>query len=229
MSQSTTSTDTDGAEPREPLDRARVLAAAVELADRHGVDALSMRKLARHLGYEVMSLYNHVAGKDDLLDGMVDLVAAEIEDPPAGLTWRPAVRHIAVSAHESLLRHRWASTLWSSRWPGPHRWRHMETLLAVLTAADFPDDVADLAFHAVTLHISGFTQQQISYRAQADREAELYDQFSSEVSAEEFPHVVAHVQYHQDQHAPPDEFGSPKVGHSVGGRGDFGVSQSLLG
>lgn len=192
---------------RAPLDRSRVLAAAISLADEQGVEALSMRKLARQLGFEVMSLYNHVANKDDLLDGMVDLVAAEIDDPPEGLPWRDAVRHVAVSAHDALLRHRWASALWTSRWPGPHRWHHMETLLAVLADADFPDDVADLAFHAVTLHVNGFTQQQISYRAQAPQEEEMYARFRNEVSADEHPHVVAHVQYHIDQQVPTDEFG----------------------
>jgi AcrR family transcriptional regulator len=178
----------------------------VSIADEHGVSALSMRKLAKQLGYEVMSLYNHVENKDDLLDGMVDLVAAEIEEPPADLGWQPAARSIAVSAHDALVRHRWAAALWSSRWPGPARWRHMEVVLDLLAGAGFPDDVADLAFHAITMHIQGFTQQQINYAQQAIDEAEMFDRFHREVSEDEFPEVHAHVRYHLERDAPHDEF-----------------------
>lgn len=192
---------------RPPLTRERILAAAVEIADERGVGALSMRKLAKQLGYEVMSLYNHVENKDDLLDGMVDLVAAEIDGPQPGLGWKPAIRSIAMSAHEALVRHPWATVLWASRWPGPARWRHMEALLALLAGAGFPDDVADLGFHAVTMHIQGFTQQQITYTELSSDEERLFARFHREVSADEFPHVVDHVRYHIDVEAPHDEFG----------------------
>lgn len=201
-----TASATDAAD-RPPLSRDRILTTAVEIADQHGVAALSMRKLAKQLGYEVMSLYNHVDNKNDLLDGMVDLVAAEIDEPAPGLGWQPAVRSIAMSAHDALVRHRWAAALWSERWPGPARWRHMEVLLDLLAGADFPDDVADLAFHAVTMHIQGFTQQQISYTEQASDEAAMFDRFHREVSEDEFPEVHAHVRYHLERDAPHDEFG----------------------
>jgi AcrR family transcriptional regulator len=191
---------------RPPLTRDRIVAAAVELADEHGVAWLSMRKLAAHLGYEVMSLYNHVANKDDLLDGMVDLVAGDMAGPPADADWKRAARVTALSAHEVLLRHPWVAALWSNRWPGPNRWRHMEDLLRVLAAAGLPDDLADLGFHAITLHISGFTQQQLSYAAQQLSGDEMYARFAAEVTEAEYPHVVDHVRYHLEAERTHDEF-----------------------
>jgi AcrR family transcriptional regulator len=93
---------------RAPLNRERVLRAAIALADEGGFESLTMRKLAKELGVEAMSLYNHVAGKDDLLDGMVDIVFSEIEPPPADVDWKTAMRTRAVSTREVLAQHRWA-------------------------------------------------------------------------------------------------------------------------
>ena len=98
---------------RVPLSRERILQAAVDLADADGIDGLSMRKLAHSLGFEVMSLYNHVANKDDLLAGMVDLVAGQIDRPAEGAPWKQAVRSLSLSAHDVLLTHRWAVPRWS--------------------------------------------------------------------------------------------------------------------
>jgi AcrR family transcriptional regulator len=192
---------------RTPLSRDRILAVAVELADERGVDGLSMRKLAKQLGYEVMSLYNHVDNKDDLLDGMVDAVAGEIVVPDDDLAWKTAVRQVAMSAHEALVRHRWAAAMWSRRWPGPNRWRHMDALLRLLSTADLPDDVADLGFHAVTMHIQGFTQQQIDYSNQVPDEDAMLERFRDDVSPDEFPHIVDHVRYHRETEGLHDEFG----------------------
>jgi AcrR family transcriptional regulator len=191
---------------REPLGRDRILVTAIEIADEHGVDGLSMRKLAAALGYEVMSLYNHVENKDDLLDGMVDLVAAQFVEPAAEIPWKAAVREIAMSAHAALVRHPWAAGLYSTRWPGPHRWRHMESLLRFLGEAGLPDDVADIGFHAVTMHIQGFTSQQLVYATQID-EAQMFARFHRTVTSDEFPLVVAHVRYHQEHDHRRDEFG----------------------
>src|SRR4051795_9894904 len=93
---------------RKPLSRERIVAAALEVVDEQGIEALSMRKLGQQLGFEAMSLYNHVANKDDLLDGMVDLVLAEMDVPQAdeGLA---GIRKAAISAHEALRRHPWAA------------------------------------------------------------------------------------------------------------------------
>src|SRR6266567_774289 len=96
------------AKTRKPLSRARILESALALADESGIDALSMRKLGQSLGFEAMSLYNHVANKDDLLDGMLDLVLAEME-PPGPEDGMAGIRRSAISAHEALRRHPWAA------------------------------------------------------------------------------------------------------------------------
>ena len=105
---------------RTPLNRERVLRAAVALADEGGVEALTMRKLAKELGVEAMSLYNHVANKDDLLDGMVDIVFGEIEPPPTGGTGRTACARERSRPRAALNRHRWAIGLMEGR-PSPGR------------------------------------------------------------------------------------------------------------
>ena len=103
-----------------PLNRERVLRAALAYADENGIGSLTMRKLGDNLGVEAMSLYNHVANKAELLDGMIDLVFAEIELPTDGSAWRVAMRERAVSARRALSRHRWAIGLMESRSsPGP--------------------------------------------------------------------------------------------------------------
>src|SRR5436190_13378798 len=96
---------------RKPLSRERILAAALELADEAGIEALSMRKLGQSLGFEAMSLYNHVANKDDVLNGILELVLAETELPPPEGDWAEAIRSSAISVHEALLRHTWACNL----------------------------------------------------------------------------------------------------------------------
>src|SRR5262249_14684460 len=141
---------------RRPLNRERILAAALELVDEQGIDALSMRKLGQALGYEAMSLYNHVANKDDLLDGILDLVLAEMEppDPEGGL---PAIRASALSAHEALKRHPWAATMLMSARIRPARIDYMEGLLACLRGAGFSAETTYTAYHVLDAHIIGFS------------------------------------------------------------------------
>ena len=93
---------------RVPLSRELVLQTAIRLADQGGLESLSMRKLGQELGVEAMALYYHVANKDEVLDGIVDLVWAEIDPPHAGEDWRIAMRRRAISVHDVLARHRWA-------------------------------------------------------------------------------------------------------------------------
>ena len=142
---------------RKPLSRERILAAALELVDEQGIEALSMRKLGQALGYEAMSLYNHVANKDDLLDGILDLVLAEMEppDPAGGL---PAIRTAALSAHDALKRHPWAAGMLLS--PGhvrPARLAAMDALLAALRNAGFSAETTYHAYHVLDAHIIGFS------------------------------------------------------------------------
>lgn len=142
---------------RRPLSRERILAAALELVDEQGIEALSMRRLGQALGYEAMSLYNHVANKDDLLDGILDLVLAEMAppDPEGGL---PAIRASALSAHEALKRHPWAASMLMS--PGgirPARINYMEALLGCLRGAGFSAETTYHAYHVLDAHIIGFS------------------------------------------------------------------------
>ena len=202
-----TSGNDDG---RTPLSRARILEQAIALADVGGVEALSMRKLAASLGFEVMSLYNHVANKDDLLDGMLDEIYGELPPIPDDVGWKQGVITLAVETHDLLLRHRWAAPLIPQRFPGPNRFGHAERLLELLTVGGFDDDLRDLGYHAVTLHIAGFTQQQLSYSMPAeDRDAGMA-RFHREVSEDRFPLMVDHVRYHEEHRGHtaerPDEF-----------------------
>jgi AcrR family transcriptional regulator len=146
-----------------PLSRRRVLDAAVALADRDGVGALSMRKLAQELGVEAMSLYHHVAGKDAILDGIVDVVFAEIELPSGEGGWKAAMRRRAVSAREALRRHPWATALMESRsTPGPANLRHHDAVLGVLRNAGFSVELAAHAYSLLDAYIYGFALQESS-------------------------------------------------------------------
>lgn len=192
---------------RRPLTRERIVDAAVSLADRDGLAGLSMRQVAGALRCEVMSLYNHVANKDDLLEGMLDRVYAEIEDPQDGEPWRPAVRRLTVAAHEALERHPWATELVAKQLPGPARRRHMEHLLRLLAGAGLPDDVADLGFHALIVHVQGFTHQQVGFGFMARADPSRTDRFIAEVDAEVFPFFAAHLRYHEERGHRADDFG----------------------
>lgn len=196
---------------RTPLTRERVLRAGVELADRSGLSGLSMRKLATHLGFEAMSLYNHVASKQDLLEGMLDLVSGEVALPdPGTVHWKDGLRRIATESHEVLLRHRWAGPISNSHFPGPSRWRTSETILALLVAGGFDGHLRDLGYHAITLHVSGFTAQQIAYDFEASFAQEMVARVEREFPADEHPLMADHIRYHFDPgHTPgerPDEF-----------------------
>src|ERR1039458_8656819 len=125
---------------RAPLSRERVLRAAVELADESGIALLTMRKLGEAVGVEAMSLYNHVANKDDLLDGMIDVVFGEVDLPPGEADWKTAMRQRAISVREVLSRHRWAIGLMESRTsPGLANLEHHDAVIGSLRNAGFSD------------------------------------------------------------------------------------------
>jgi AcrR family transcriptional regulator len=148
---------------RTPLTRERVVRAGVELADEAGIESVTMRRLAQRLGVEAMSLYHHVANKEDLLDGMVDLVFGEIELPGLGTDWRIAMRRRAVSARTALARHRWAIALMDSRAsPGPATLRHHDRVLGNLRAAGFPIAMAAHAVAVLDSYVYGFALQEAS-------------------------------------------------------------------
>lgn len=191
---------------RIPLSRDRLLAAAVAYADQHGIDALSMRRLAAELGFEAMALYNHVANKDDLVDGMLDLVAAEIEPASPHGDWKSAIRANAISHHEMLMRHRWAAGLWALRTLGPQRMRLMESQLAAIGRAGFSRDLAHRAFHAVSNHILGYTLQEVSFQFEDGEAEEAASAFVARIPEGSFPLIVEHVRQHLEESAPRDEF-----------------------
>jgi AcrR family transcriptional regulator len=186
-----TQTDPDAAS-RAPLTRRRVLRAAVALADRGGVAALSMRKLAQELGVEAMSLYHHVANKDDILDGIVDVVFGEIELPAGEAGWEAAMRRRAVSAREALRRHPWATGLMESRrTPGPANIRHHDAVLGVLRNAGFPVELAAHAYSLLDSYIYGFALQEASLPFHTPEEtAEVAQEIMSEFPADEYPHLA---------------------------------------
>jgi AcrR family transcriptional regulator len=146
---------------RVTLNRERVLRTAVRLADEEGIEALSMRGLANELGVNPMSLYNHVAGKGDLLDGMADLAVEEVAVPSSGEKWKPAMRRRAVSVREMLERHPWASGVIESRTnPSSARLRYPESVIGCLREAGFSVAMAVNAFFTLDSYIYGFAQQQ---------------------------------------------------------------------
>ncbi|MEW5838188.1 MAG: TetR/AcrR family transcriptional regulator C-terminal domain-containing protein [Pseudomonadota bacterium] len=172
------------------LTRDAVLSAAVRLADERGIDALSMRKLAETLGIEAMSLYNHVKNKDDLLDGMVDAVVAEIELPAANIEWKAAMRQRAISAQEVLLRHPWASMLIVSRINiGPAMLRYGDATLGCLRAAGFSYALADHAINAIDSHIYGFTLLKSNFPIEEKEYAQTAEKFLPKLPASNYPHV----------------------------------------
>ena len=148
---------------RAPVTRDRILGAGLRIADTQGIEAVSMRKIGQALRVEAMSLYKHVAGKEDVLDGLVDLVMAEIELPPDDIDWRSALRQTAISVHEALLRHRWAAPVFESRLtPGPARLHYLDAVIGVLRRAGFSlPDVARVLV-ALDSHVYGFTLQETS-------------------------------------------------------------------
>jgi len=177
---------------RLPLTRTRVLREAVALADEGGIEGLTMRRLGQRLGVEAMSLYNHVANKDDLLDGMADLVSADFAVPAPGDEWREALRRAATSAHDVLVRHPWAGTLLESRAnPGPARLAYLDGVIGALVAAGFPIQSAYHAFLTLDSYIYGFTLQEVSAPAAPERVAESAQAFVAGLPDGEYPHLVA--------------------------------------
>lgn len=184
---------------RPPLSKSRIVAGAMELADESGVDGLTMRALAQHLGFEVMSLYNHVANKDELLAAMADAVAAEIAPPAADLEPMAAIRHSAVAAHDAFVSHPWAADLWLRHLPGPARTDQMEALLRCLEDSGLSPELAHHGFHAVNNHVLGYTLQERGLtQATGDDMDGLAAAFLGGLSPDRHARVIAHVHQHLD-------------------------------
>ncbi|MGW3909938.1 TetR/AcrR family transcriptional regulator [Streptomyces sp. NPDC005070] len=184
---------------REPLTRQRVLHAAVELAATGGLETLSMRKLGEAVGVEAMSLYNHVANKEDLLDGMVDLVFGEVELPAPGDDWRQAMRQRAISMRLVLSRHRWAIGLMESRsTPGPATLRHHDAVLGCLRQGGFSLPLTAHSVSVLDSYIYGFALQEKALPLDTpEQTAELAESIMSGFGDGEYPYLTeiatAHV------------------------------------
>jgi AcrR family transcriptional regulator len=166
-----------------------VLAAAVLLADEDGIESLTMRELGHKLSVEAMSLYNHVANKDDILDGMVDLVVSEIELPADSVDWKEAMRRRAISAQSVFSRHPWASGLIDSRVSsGPAKLLYFDWMLGTLRRAGFTLETTARAFSVLDSYIYGFGRQKLNMSAGRDTKPEdLAEAFLRAIPAAEYP------------------------------------------
>jgi AcrR family transcriptional regulator len=187
-------------ERRVALNRELVLRAAVALADRDGIELLTMRKLGLALGVKAMALYNHVRSKDDILDGIVDLVLGDIDVPPAGTHWKTAMRQRSISAHEVLLAHPWAAMLIMSRFNiGPGMTRYLDATLGRLREGGFSIEGALDAWHTLDSHLYGFTLQQLNLPFGADEAPQVSADVLDGMPIDNYPHVVeiiSHVMRH---------------------------------
>jgi AcrR family transcriptional regulator len=179
--------------PRRPaLSHDRVVAAAVRVADRGGVAAVSMRNVGKELGVEAMSLYHHVAGKEALLDALADWVFTRIDLPDPDAPWRPAMAARAASARDALSRHPWSLTLVESRRaPGPALLRHHDSVLANLRRNGFPVVLASHAFSAIDAYVYGFVLTELNLPVDAGESTEQFvDEVKDLIPAQEYPHLV---------------------------------------
>lgn len=177
---------------RTPLSRERVIATAMAVADEKGTAALTMRAIAEPLGVEAMSLYHHVAGREEVLDGMVDAVFAEIELPPPGGDWKTAMHHRAASARAALRRHPWAVALLDSRaHPGPATLRHHDAVVGALRTAGLSVPMTAHAVSLIDSYVYGYVIQELSlpFTGAADL-TEITDEFLHDLPADTYPHLT---------------------------------------
>jgi AcrR family transcriptional regulator len=185
---------------RLPLSRERILEAALAIADESGIDSLSMRKLGQALGFEAMSLYNHVADKDEVLAGIVDLVLREIEPPSTTGDWDEAIRDSAISAHDALGRHPWAAGLMLlPAYVSAPRLRYMDLLLGRLRDAGLSADVTYHAYHALDAHIFGFSLWQVGHSFSTDDLPDLAAAFVQKFPLDDYPYLAEHFEQHLEE------------------------------
>jgi AcrR family transcriptional regulator len=183
---------------RSPLTRERVLSTALELADRGGIESLSMRKLAQALDVVPMALYRHVANKDELLDGMIDVVVGEIDPPDTDVDWKTAVRRRILSARRALLRHPWASRVMESRTePTPTVLAYMDSMMGMFLAGGFSIDLVHHTMHAMGSRMMGFSQELFNDTADVDPRA---DADIWRAMTDRYPNIAELVEtvYHDD-------------------------------
>jgi AcrR family transcriptional regulator len=199
--------------PRIPLSRDRVLRASVTLADESGIESLTMRKLAKEFGVVPMALYKHVANKEDMLDGMVDIFFSEIALPQNGTDWKTAMGQRAISTREVLRRHRWALGLTDSRMkPGPVNLRHHNAVIGCLREGGFSIKMALHAYSALDSYIYGFTLQEQTLPFDNPEEVgDVAEVMLERFPADEYPYlketIVEHITKNGWNYADEFEFG----------------------
>jgi AcrR family transcriptional regulator len=197
---------------RLPLNRDRILEAALELVDEEGLDALTMRRLGRELGFEAMSLYNYVANKDDVIDGILDAVLAEGRPPAAEGDWATAVRESAISVHDALRQHPWAlRVLLEPSRVRPARLHYMDTLLGRLREAGFSAETTYTAYHVLDAHIFGFSLWENAHTFTGVEPADMQQTIESVFESGDYPHLREHAQQHFDE-GPHREVSSFELG-----------------
>jgi len=186
-----TTRTTEPAPRRIPLSRERVLQTAIRLADEGGLESLSMRKLGQKLGVEAMALYYHFANKDEVLDGLVDLVFTEIDLPSVGAHWKTAMRERAIAVRDALARHRWAIGLMESRRnPGPANLRHHDAVLGCLRAAGFDIAMAAHAYSLLDGYIYGFALTKMNLPFSRSDAAAVAESMLKPFPIDEYPNLV---------------------------------------
>ena len=205
---------------RGRLSRDRVLHTAIALADDGGIQSLSMRRLGGELGVEAMSLYHHVANKDDLLNGMIDAVFGEIDLPADAPDWKTAMRQRAISARAALSRHSWAIGLMESRsTPGPATLRHHDTVIGILRRAGFSIEMAAHAYSALDSYTYGFALQEASLPFHtAEETAEVAQTILAQHADDEYPYLTELTREHV-----------LKPGYDYGNEYEFGLDLILDG
>jgi AcrR family transcriptional regulator len=204
---------------RVPVTRERALETAMRLADAEGLEALTMRRLAKELGVEAMSLYHHVANKDDILDGMADIVFSEIDLPSHEVDWQTAMRQRAGSLRDALLRHPWALSILESRSsPGPATLRHHDAVLGRCRAAGFSVAMSAHAFSLIDSFVYGFVLQEITLPFQDDNVEVKVEEIIGQLSPDQYPHLTELTVEHILQE-----------GYSYGAEFDFGLNLVLAG
>ncbi|MER5324936.1 TetR/AcrR family transcriptional regulator [Streptosporangium roseum] len=203
---------------RVPLSRERVLRAAVAVADAGGLGSLTIRSLAHELGVKPMSVYYHVSNKDEIFDGIVDLVFSEIELPSPDGDWRSEMRRRATSARRVLRRHPWAIGLLESRTtPGPATLRHHDATIGTLRRAGFSVEMTAHAYVLLDSYVYGFALQEAALPFHGpDTAAEVAEPTMQQFSPEEYPHLVELATEHILQ-----------PGYDFGNEFEFGLSVIL--
>jgi AcrR family transcriptional regulator len=215
-----TTRTTKRARRRVPLTRARVLEAAIKLADQGGIESLSMRKLGQELGVEAMALYYHFASKDEVLDGIVDLVFGEIDLPATGAGWKSAMRQRALSVRDVLSRHRWAISLMESRTnPGPANLRHHDAVIGSLRAAGFDIAMAAHAYSLLDSYIYGFALTKMNLPFDTSEEvAEMAQSMLRPFLLNDYPNLLEMLTEHV-----------MKPGYDYGDEFEYGLDVTLDG